>query len=289
MILITGSTGLFGGAAIDFLLKRGVAPGSIAAFARDKAKAEKPASKGVNVRLGDYDDIDTLLEAMKGVEKLLFVSGNDIVKRLKQHENVINAAKQSGVKHIVYTSTMRKNETETSPLAIVTASHFATEKMIKASGIPYTIMMNGLYADALPMFFGANVLETGIFLPAGDGKAAYATENDMAEGAAAILTGEGHYNKAYTIAGSENLSMHDIASMLSEVSGKSVPYISPTAEAFRETLTGAGVPMELIGLTAAFCEAIRQGELETSSRDLENILGRKPSGLTEFFKTIYGK
>ncbi len=287
MILITGATGHFGQATIDFLLKKGIPANTISALVRDTTKAEDLKAKGINIKMGNYDDYTSLLSAFKGIDKLLLISGNDISNRLKQQENAVNAAREAGVKHIVYTSFVRKNETESSPIAFVGKSHIETDKLIKASGIPYTIMLNSLYADVLPMFFGEKVLETGIFLPAGEGKSAYTTRQDMAEAAANILATSGHENKEYVISSSTNYSLHDAASFISEATGKQVSYLSPSSEIYIDTLSKAGVPMEYVGMFAGFSEAIRQGEFETSSSDLEKLIGRKPTTLKEYLKTIY--
>lgn len=193
-ILVTGGIGQFGAATINFLLKKMPAD-NLVALVRDENKATEIKAKGVEVRLGNYDDYLSLVTAMKGIEKVLLISGNDIANRQKQHENVINASKEAGVKHLVYTSFIRKNETKTSPLGMVAKSHLETENFLINSGLPFTIMLNNLYADILPMFFGPQVLEAGIFLPTEDGIAAYATRSDMAEAAANILAGFGHENK----------------------------------------------------------------------------------------------
>jgi NAD(P)H dehydrogenase (quinone) len=137
------------------------------------------------------------------------------------------------------------------------------------------------------MFMGEKVLETGIFLPAGDGKASFATRLDMAEAAANILSGEGHENKEYLLANDTNYSLSDVASLLSELTGKRVMYHSPSAEVFTETLSKAGVPKEMIGMSAGFCEAIRQGEFSTTKSDLQFLLGRKPTTLKEYLKSVY--
>ena len=284
MILITGATGQLGKATIDFLLKK-IPADKIAALARNENKATDLKAKGIDIRIGDYSDYSSLVNAFKGIDKLFFVSGNDVANRQKQHETVVRAAKEAGVKHIIYTSFARKNESDTNPLGILATSHIETDKLIKASGISYTIMLNGLYADVLPMFFGDKVLETGIFLPAGDGKAAYTTRLDIAEAAANLLTTEGHENKEYKITNTENYSLQDAAGILSDLSGKSVSYTSPTAEVYTDTLSKAGVPMEYIGMFASFSEAIKQGEFKTSTTDLEKLLGRKPVTLKNYFES----
>ncbi len=287
-ILITGATGQFGSATINFLLKKMPAD-NLVALVRDEDKATELKAKGITLRIGNYDDYASLVAAMKGVEKVLLISGNEIANRQKQHENVINAAKEAGVKHLVYTSFMRKNETKTSPLGMVAKSHIETDKYLINSGLVYTIMLNNLYADILPMFFGPQVLEAGIFLPTEDGLAAYTTRKDMAEAAANILIGIGHENNKYIIANTENYSMDDIAEILSEIKGEEVEYASPTNKDYVETLMKAGFPQQMANSLVGFCEAIKQGEFATENTDLETLLGRKPTSLKEYFVSVYKK
>jgi NAD(P)H dehydrogenase (quinone) len=94
MILVTGATGHFGKSTIDFLLRKGISSTNIVALVRDEEKAADIKSKGVALRIGDYNNYDALLSAFTGVEKLLFVSGSDIFHRGAQHQNVVKAAKK---------------------------------------------------------------------------------------------------------------------------------------------------------------------------------------------------
>jgi len=198
MIVVTGATGQYGNATINFLLQKGVANNQIVALVRSEAAAERLRPLGINVAIGDYNNYASLVKAFTGADKLLFISGSDIAKRLTQHQNVVNAAKEAGIKHIVYTSFQRKNETETSPLWIVAQSHISTEQWIKESGMTYTILKNNLYMDFLPGFIGEKVLETGVaYVPAENGKIAAVLRADMAEATANILSGSNHNNKMY--------------------------------------------------------------------------------------------
>jgi NAD(P)H dehydrogenase (quinone) len=288
MILVTGATGQFGKSTIDFLLKKGISSTNIVALVRDEEKAVELKNKGVVLRIGDYDNYTSLVNAFKGVEKLLFVSGSDIFKRLEQHQNVVDAAKEAGVQHIVYTSFQGKNETESSPLWLVAQSHLQTETWLKESGIDSTILKNTLYMDFVPAFLGENVLETGvIYLPAGNGKVGAVLRSEMAEATANILTSSTPAAKIYRFTSHEAFSYQEVAQHLSEITGKTVNYISPTADEYAHTLTEHGVPTEFIGLFSSFAVAQANGELEMVGSDLEQLLGRKPTSVKTFLNQVY--
>lgn len=287
-IVITGATGHFGKATIQHLLNKGADASQIIGLVRDEAKATDLLEKGVTIKIGDYDDPASLVSAFEGAEKVLLISGTDLENRAKQHQNVIDAAKQAGAKHILYTSIDRKNEGEDSPLAGLGQSHFQTEKAMKESGLDYTIFRNNLYLDVVPMFIGEKVFETGIYFPAGDGKAAYALRDDLAEAAAIVLLGSDHENKEYGMNNSESYSFGDVAQTLSAITGKEVGYYSPSVEEYTKVLSQAGVPDVYIGMFVGFGESIKQGELEGEKSDLEALLGRKPTTLKEYLTSVYG-
>ena len=290
-ILVTGATGQLGKAVTESLLKKTNAA-SISILVRDADKALEFKEAGVNVHKGDYDDYSALIAAFRGIDKLYLVSGNDIPNRLKQHENVIKAAKEAGVNHIVYTSFQRKNESASSPIAFIEDAHLKTEAALKNSGLTYTILEHGLYADIIPFFTGEKLMETKtIFLPAGDGKTAFALRTDMAEAGANILLDDtGKYdNKSIEITGNEALSWSDIAGMISTITSSHINYVSPTVAEFNSALNNAGAPEEIAQMLGGFNLAIGEGAFENVTSDLENILGRAPKTVYAFLQSVYGK
>lgn len=287
MILVTGASGHLGAAVVNELLNR-VEATEVAVLTRDAAKVDAFAAKGVTVKIGDYDHYDSLVAAFKGVDKLYFVSGNDIQNRMKQHENVVNAAKEAGVGHIVYTSFQRATESKDSVIGFVGASHIGTEEFIKASGITYTILKHALYLEVIPLFIGGQVIESGVlYLPAEDGKVAFASRADMAEGGAIVLSTTGHENKEYDFASDTAYSFGEIAEILSKLSGKEIAYVSPSPEEFTETLKGYGVPEEGILVAAGFSAGIAEGEFEAVDATLKDLLGHELITLPTFLKGAY--
>ena len=286
-ILVTGATGHLGGQVLKLLMEK-VDPTSLSAIARDTAKLASFKEQGVNVIQADYDNPDSLETAFAGIDSLYFVSGNDLIRRMTQHENVINAAKKAGVKHIVYTSFQRANETESSAISLVSSSHLQTEKWLKESGMDYTIMKHNLYSEVVPAFIGDQVINTGtIYLPVGDGKVAFASRTDMAKAGISVLTTEGHENKSYEISSEYSYSFQDIATILSEISGKQIGYISPSVDEFKLTLAGFGVPKDGIDAAVMFSTGIKDGEFNFPGKTLENLIGHQPESLSETLRKFY--
>lgn len=290
-ILVTGATGQLGYEVVKSLLSRTDAS-HIAALVRnpENEKAVDIAAQGVELRQADYDDYHSLVKAFQGIDKLYFVSGNDISRRIPQHENVVKAAKEAGIKHIIYTSFERKNETDTSPIAAVAKGHLKTEELLKSSGLAYTILKHNLYLDILPMYIGEQVIERGmIYLPAGNGKTGFVTRKDMAEMAAAILTTEGHENQSYDVTAEKTYSFGEIAGLLSRFTGKNVQYVSPSPEEHQKTLTEADVPIEVITLFSGFAQSIAQGDFDQTSDLIFRVTGKHPVSIPDFLQQVYAK
>lgn len=286
-ILVTGATGGLGQAVVENLLQT-TRPDQLAVLVRDPAKAAGLQAQGVTIRQGDYNDYASLTAAFAGIEKLFLVSGNDVAQRVPQHTNAVNAAREAGVRHLVYTSFQRKTEDGSSAIAFVAEAHLATEKLLRQSGLTYTILKNALYFDVLPLFMGPQVLETGtIYLPAGEGRGSLASRADLGAAGAAVLTSPGHENQTYELAGNTSYSFTDIAQLLSSLSGKTIQYVSPSVAEFRAQLAAAGVPAEGIQMAAAFSVALAQGELDFPDPTLEKLLGRPPQSAAEFLKAAY--
>ena len=285
MILVTGASGHLGKLIIENLLKK-VPPAEVVGLVRDESKAADLKTKGVDLRIGDYRDPASMVAAFHGIEKLLLISSSDVTDRLEQHKNAIDVAKKAGVKHIYYTGVKMKDINE-SPLRPLLEDHFRTEDYIRENGFTYTFLQNTLYYETIPMYVGERVLETGIYFPAGEGKVAFATRADLAEAAAAVLTGIGHENKTYGLAGAESVSFTDIAHELSELSGKEVPYNSPVSDEFEASLKQFGLPEGVVQMSVLFAAGIKNNDFDLPDNTLEQILQRRPTGLKAFLKDSY--
>lgn len=284
-ILITGAAGEYGKSVIKSLIKKGFNNNFIYALVsdEDKAKAKELKLLGIKIITGNYDDCSSLVSSFAGIDKLFFVPGNDIKNRIIQHKKVIKATKIAGIKHIFYTSQLHKTDERSSPIHFIMKSHLAAEVEIMKSGINYTIFRNGLYLETLPMFLGEKFLENGIILPAGQGKMAFSLRTEMAEAAANILTSEVQKNKIIDISG-DGVSFTEIASMISQIIGKNITYLSLSYDTYINNALNLGMQKKQAKILGSFAAAAQQGELEGNKFHLEKFLERKPTTVVEFLQ-----
>jgi NAD(P)H dehydrogenase (quinone) len=284
-LLVTGATGELGSLTVDALLKR-IDPEQVVALVRDPAKAARMAEQGVDVRRGDYFDLGSLIRAFQGVDKILLVSTVAFTDRITQHLNVIEAAKAAGVKHIVYTSIQRKPGS-TLEISMITQSDEATEEALIDSGLSYTILRNSLYLDVLPFMLGSDVLERGVRMTKGDGRAVIVARSDLAEANAVVLTQSGHENRTYTLGASESVSFADIAAELSRISGKLVAFIEVSAEELAERVEAAGLPRPAADFISEWSNAVSTGEFAEITKELEGLIGHEPVSYKTFLRRAY--
>lgn len=284
MILVTGATGHLGTAVLQTLLQK-TAASQLAALVRDEQKAAALQKQGVSIRLGSYTDVASLDQAMQGIDKVLLVSGGGEDDALQEHYNVIDAAKRAGVQCLAYTSRALKDASTLENQLMV--RHFQTEDYIQASGLRHIIFRNALYMDVLPLFTGPQVIETGINLPAEQGKVAYALRSEMGEAIANVLLAEDCDNRTYHFTGREAYSFHDVAAALTAAFGKPVAYTSVEPAAFGARMRERGLPELAVQRTIGFLTDIKNGQESGVSADLETALGRTPTALTDGVKKLY--
>ncbi|MBD0320769.1 MAG: SDR family oxidoreductase, partial [Gemmatimonadetes bacterium] len=223
-----------------------------------------------------YDRPETLGPALAGVGTLLLISSNEMGKRVAQHRDVIGAAKDAGVQRIVYTSLLRA---DSSPLSLA-ADHLATESDLKASGVPFTILRNGWYAEnytgSIP-----GALAGGAFIgSAGEGRISAATRDDFADAAVAVLGG-GHEGRTYELAGDEAWTLGDLAAEISRQTGRTIPYVDMPEAEYAAALAGFGLPQPIARAIAGWDVAASRGALYDDSRQLSALIGRPTTPLRE--------
>ncbi|MFE1960687.1 SDR family oxidoreductase [Streptomyces sp. NPDC059479] len=276
-IVVTGATGHLGRLVVESLLAADVPAGGIVAVARSEEKAAALVARGVELRLADYDRPETLAGAFGAGDQVLLISASEPGKRVPQHNAVIEAARAAGVAQLAYTGVLGGPEADFD----LAADHKETERLILASGLPYTFLRNGFYTEVYTENL-APVLEHGtVVANAGEGRIGTAARADYAAAAAAVLTGDGHLNTAYELSGDTAWSFAEYAAELSRQTGRTIAHSDVPGETRLEILTGAGVPEPFAAILVDVDHAIERGRLAGGTGDLARLTGRPTTPLAD--------
>jgi|SRR5690606_29409841 len=273
---ITGATGQLGRLIVEKLKQR-VDPADLIALVRSPEKAK---DLGIEAREFDYNKPESLSKNLQGVDYLLLISASQIGLRKTQHENIINAAKQSAIQWIVYTSLLHA---ENSSMGLA-EEHLQTEQMLEESGIPYTLLRNGWYTENYTASIPGSIQAGSFFGSAGDGKISSATREDYAEAAAVVLTTENHKGKVYELSGDQYYTLSDLAAEVSLQTGKSIPYTNLSEAEYTKALVSLDVPEQFAKIIANMDVGASKGNLYDQHNVLSDLIGRPTTPLSEVVK-----
>jgi NAD(P)H dehydrogenase (quinone) len=225
------------------------------------------------------DEPASLDAAFAGAERLLFVSGSEVGRRIPQHRNVVDAALRAGIGFIAYTSIANVRRSS----LILAGEHLATERLVEASGIPHVFLRNSLYVEdytaQIPRY-----LALGIAGAAGNGRVSAATRADYAAAAAAVVSGSDLSTRACELGGAA-FTMTELAAEIAGQTGRPIAYHDMPEAAFRDLLVGAGVPEPAAAVFADIDRGIAEGDLFVEGTDLATLIGRAPTPLEVAVRT----
>lgn len=148
MILVTGASGFIG----SHLVKRLVIEEKLRCrclVRKDSKRADFLRGMDLELACGDANDHASLNEAMKGIESVIHLAavikqqGGQTYQSVNYQgtRNVVEAAKASGVKKIVYLSGLGAGPDKSYPFLY---SKWLAEEEVRNSGIPYTILQSSV-------------------------------------------------------------------------------------------------------------------------------------------------
>jgi uncharacterized protein YbjT (DUF2867 family) len=271
VIAVTSATGRIGGRVARRLWVLGATQRLVV---RDPARA--PRLDGAEVAQASYEDGAAMRRALEGASTLFLVSATEHPNRVSLHRSAVDAAVAAGVERIVYTSFVGAAPDATFTFA---RDHWHTEQHIRSTGVKAVCLRDNLYLD----FFADMVLPEGVIRgPAGDGRTAAVARDDVADVAAAVLTGAGDRGaiETYDLTGPEALTLDDVAERITEVTGSPVRYERETLDEAYASRAGYGAPdWEVEGWVTTYA-AIAAGDLEVVTDTVERLSGHPPTDLT---------
>ncbi len=276
-ILIIGATGTIGTTVCELLKTHDA---DFTAMVRDQEKAGQLNSKGIKTVTGDLSDLNSLRNAMQGMDKLFLLSATS-PDLPELQGNAAKVAKEKGIKHIVKISARGAAEDANFNIG---RFHGKTEKEIRELGIPFTFLQPHSFMQNL--FFDRQTIveQNAIYASMGTGKIPMIDTRDIAAVAVNALLQEGHAGKSYILTGPEAISYNNIAGGLSKVLGREIKYISQTPAEGYKAMMSSGMPGWLVDDMTDLNKIYGANKAAEVSQAVEQVIGRKPIRLEEFIK-----
>jgi uncharacterized protein YbjT (DUF2867 family) len=264
MILVTGAAGHIGKELVPQLLQAGQPVRVLARNVHKVAHLDPCVERAV----GDLDRPETLLAAMQGVKKVFLVTFET-----QQDVNVLEAAKQAGVRQVVKLSTLEASK----HVIQVGKWHFEREELIRKSGLEWSFLRPGMFMSNAIDWWADSIKQQGaVFFPGGKGKVAPVDPRDVAAVAAAALTQPGHHGQAYELTGAELLSMGEMVQIIGRVLGRPLKYTNIPALAAKMWMLQSGMDKALVNALMEMLASLRRNEGAIMTDTVRRILGRSP-------------
>ena len=283
-ILFIGASGMLGKPVALELLRAGF---QLTLLARDVEKMEKLFPK-IPIIKGDVFDIASLEQAMKGQE-IVYLNlsveqtskKNDKQTEREGMQNIIEAAKKTGVKRIAYLSSLIKNYEGMNGFNWWSFQiKQAAVNAIKRSGLNYSIFYPSTFMECLDQ----QMLQGSRLMLAGKSEAPmwFISGKDYGKQVAWALKKAGHENQEYNIQGSEAFTFDQATKVFVE------NYKSPV-----KTMRAPLAPLKFLGMfnqkmnyTYHICEALNKYPEKFESESTWNDLGKPTITLADYVASL---
>ncbi|MGX5208967.1 NAD(P)H-binding protein [Streptomyces violaceus] len=217
MILVTGATGNIGRVLLRELSLGGAA--SVRGLTRDAGRVSFP--DGIEAVEGDLGRADSLKGALEGVRSLFLLSG------MGAGEEVLAAARQAGVEHVVLVSSIT---VQTHPRLTAAGANLAVERLLKDSGMAWTILRPTQYASNT-LWWAQSIRAEGVVrAPYADIGLPAVHPADIAAVARAALTEPGHRGRTYALTGPERVTVRQQVAAVAAALGREVALVEISPE-----------------------------------------------------------
>jgi uncharacterized protein YbjT (DUF2867 family) len=275
-LLITGITGNTGNAVYQAYQKDLNHPHEIIGGVR-KVEKYKEEFKDIELRSLDFLEPSTFDDATKQVDAIFLVRPPQI-SDYQVLNQFIDVAIKNQVKQIVFLSLMGIEKNPFPP-------HKKIEQHLLNSQVNYTFLR--------PSFFMENLMEThledivksdDLFIPSGMAKLSFIASEDIGLAAKNVLGHSNHYNKAYTLTGSESLNYQEVSHIMTEVLGRKITYSKPGLLKFRRTMLKRGYPKDFVNVMLFLNIMTRLNTASKVTVDLKHLIGQEPITMKEFIQ-----
>ncbi|MCY7232630.1 NAD(P)-dependent oxidoreductase [Streptococcus anginosus] len=281
---ITSATGQLGQKVVAEAQKQ-LDTNEIRLSVRSPQKASQYAAAGIDVRAADYLDVDSMVEAWRGTDVLIYIPSisHPSIVRVPEFENSVIAAERAGVKHFIFVGFFA--DQVNSPFHMAAFFAYANTRLASA-GFSYSIIKNAMYADPLVPYLPELIERKAVIYPMGNSKMSFISREDSAVAIVKLAMSSALQGKTYILTQGRNYTMLELADLLSEISGHEIDYQPVTVEEFAalyDQPKGFGVVL------ASLYQAGSQGCLDIVTDDFRTITGRQAMDLKNYMMKNYQK
>ncbi len=297
--VLTGTSGNLGSQVLQKILeKKLISPTDLIISSSNPNQLSAITKQyGIEARYGDFKNRESLKQAFAGADVMFLVSHpSPGIERVELHKNAIEAARDAGVKTVVYTSMMYGGETGLKSVIGVQQGHIHTVNYLAQSGIDHIIIREGVYAQYWEYFaatragiefdmFGDNDNPFEWVIP-NDGAIALVDWTDLAEGTAIVLAEHEKYvGQTLRFTGPRATTISDIAKLVEKKTGRKVDLkLVGRDKAIHYHFGYVSDPFKRKWIEEQWTlvyEGLANGEAEVVDPTLERVLGRPPRGMEE--------
>ncbi len=279
-ILVTGATGSIGGQLVQYLAaKSGV---TVRAFVRDETKAEPLAKTGAELAVGEFDDRKSIRAAMQNIDTVVLIAPAGPAA-VDQNSNILKISKESSVRKVVRISAIKASAdgpTENTRL------HARSDEELQASGMKYVILRPNYFMQNLFMSLDTINNESALYSGMGDAKFAMIDVRDIVECAGKAAVGDVFDDQVIELSGPASVSFHDVAKVLSDVSGRSIKYVPVTPEIIRESMMRAGLDDWISTLMRDYSKAYSEGWGDFVTENVDRMTAHPPRDVDQFVREV---
>lgn len=287
-VAVVGATGFQGGATARLLAERNH---RVRTLSR-KPEADRPELPGISVAGGDlgrYEDVRRLFEgATHAAVMMPLVYQAEKVMRYAQH--IAKAAREAGVRRLVYNSNTRVPDRTTNVAAFETRRLAETvfRESLAQSGVEVVVVRPPIYLDNLfSPWNGPALVNEGVlaYPQPPDAPTAWISHRDLAEAVYAALTVDGVAGRTFDIGGAQTLTGEELAKAFGQGLGREVRYVHLEPAVFEQGLAQILGPESASGVAGIYhymATGLEPGLMAGDQGESAAALSLKPAEVDEW-------
>ncbi len=279
-VLVTAATGKIAEYLIPQLTQSGF---RVKALVHNQRGVGEIAGQGVECIVGGFFDTEAIKRAVHGVDSIVLITPatSDSVEMVNQ---ILSEARMQGSPHVVRVSVIHASQSAPSDNA---RQHFFGEMAVRQSGLPWTILRPNFFMQNFLSSANTIISEGAFFYGMDQGRLGMIDVRDIADSISAILAGENHNGKTYSLTGPESVTMMHVAEALSKELESPVKYVPVKPERVASSLRTIGFDEWYARAMADYNRAYASGWGDIVTNTIFELCGHKPRSIEEFAHEIF--